>query len=110
MVMRKIYAPETPPGKKPRREPWLEAATLRDSQGREYSVPELRQQCRRDYGSVCLKKTNDGRMGYRKRSPQEVIKIAQMTVDDIAILYQLTREQASLLKYRCLGKVKLGVY
>jgi hypothetical protein len=108
--MRTIPAPDPDGRQGPKKEDWLEADVLRDSQGREYSVAQLKQQCRRDYGSVCLKKTINGRMGYRKRSPQEVVKIAGMTIDDISILYQITREQASLLKYRCLGKVKLGIY
>lgn len=108
--MRTIPAPPTPPGRGPKREDWLESDTLVDGQGREHDVKALLKQCRQNYASVCLKKTQDGRMGYRKRSPQEIIKISQMTIDDITILYQLTREQASLLKYRCLGKVRLGVF
>lgn len=108
--MRTIQAPEPPPGRGPKKEDWLEAETLTDSQGREYRVQDLLDQCRRDYGSICLKKTSNGRMGYRKRSPSEIVKIAGMEISDIAIQYQLTKEQASLLKYRCLGKVRIGIY
>jgi hypothetical protein len=80
-------------------QPWLHAATLCDSQGREWSVEELRQQCRRDYRAITLKKKP--RMANHRWTEAERQWIMAAEPEAVQCRYSITATQALALQWRC---------
>lgn len=80
------------------------AQTLVDSQGREYLVQELLDQCRRNYHSTMLKKKP--RLAIHNWSQADMQWIVENKPEVVQYRFGIDHQQAIYLQYRCRTRLR----